>query len=724
MIKTHRLLVAVAFLMLPGLNSRAADPDLVPFPVDWSSQADSPVNLAFLLDAPAGKDGFIRAANGHLVTPSGARFRIWGINITAAAAIPPKESAATLADHLARCGINCVRLHFLDRPAPQGLIDPTRDDTSEFDADQLDRLDFFIATLKDRGIYTDLNLNVGRTYKKGDGVTDCELLGFAKALTYFHPRLLELQRDYARRLLTHRNPYTSHEYRHEPAIAIVEMVNENSIVESWFSGRLLGKNTRRNPGTWTDIPARYAAELTELYNTWLKEHLSPAELSEFRTLCDAADGQPVSRLRPDQFSSAPVRQFYTEANFYMDLERKFFTGMADYLKSDLGVESLLIGTSDHNHGKSGYPLLTSTSQLDVVDGHVYWQHPSYITDKTTGRQIGFSIPNTPMVNNPLHSTIVQLSRSPVSGKPYTVSEVNHPFPHEYACEGIPILTAYAALHDWDGLFWYTLAHQHLVNAPPRAIGHFDLGVDPVKMTQIAACGLMFQRGDVQPADQTVERSYSHKQVCESIRLPWKESPYFTPSFPLGLPLLHSMRISDFDHSTSMPLPTPPHEPFVSDTGQLRWTGASKDQGVVTIDTDRTEAIVGFAARNSQATTHLALQLTTPFSAVTLSALDNKPIATSDRLLLTATARVANSAMQWNDDHTSLIKRGTPPPCIEPVAGNIVLQRLAPATAIQAQSLDASGRPIGQPIQLTRHAENWDLPLGTPPTTWYQLAISR
>ena len=53
---------------------------------------------------------------------------------------------------------------------------------------------------------------------------------------------------------------------------------------------------------------------------------------------------------------------------------------------------------------------------------------------------------------------MQLARSRVAGKPYTVSETNHPFPNEYACEGIPILAAYALLHDWDGIFFYTFAH--------------------------------------------------------------------------------------------------------------------------------------------------------------------------------------------------------------------------------------------------------------------------
>ena len=155
-----------------------------------------------------------------------------------------------MAAHLARCGVNCVRFHFLDRLAPHGLIDAGRDDTRALDPAQLDRLDFFVAELKKRGIYTNLNLNVGRTYKAGDGVRDHELLGFAKALTYFDPRLLELQKEYARQLLTHRNPYTGNEYRHEPAVAIVELVNENSIVGVVVQRPAAGQEPRAR------IPAR------------------------------------------------------------------------------------------------------------------------------------------------------------------------------------------------------------------------------------------------------------------------------------------------------------------------------------------------------------------------------------------------------------------------------------------------------------------------------------
>ena len=99
---------------------------------------------------------------------------------------------------LARYGVNMVRLHFLDLPAPRGIIDSTRNDSRSFDAQQLDRLDYQIAEFKKRGIYVDLNLNVGRSYKAGDGVQDFDKIQWGKGLTLFDPRLIELQKEYAR----------------------------------------------------------------------------------------------------------------------------------------------------------------------------------------------------------------------------------------------------------------------------------------------------------------------------------------------------------------------------------------------------------------------------------------------------------------------------------------------------------------------------------------------
>ncbi len=70
-----------AVLIAPCLALVAATPDKAPFPMDWSTHAQTAVDLSCHLDAPAGRDGFLRATDGRLVKPDGSRFRIWGVNI-------------------------------------------------------------------------------------------------------------------------------------------------------------------------------------------------------------------------------------------------------------------------------------------------------------------------------------------------------------------------------------------------------------------------------------------------------------------------------------------------------------------------------------------------------------------------------------------------------------------------------------------------------------------
>ncbi|OHB76194.1 MAG: hypothetical protein A2Z25_22660 [Planctomycetes bacterium RBG_16_55_9] len=718
----HRWTSGLLLLLFVGA-AFGREIEMEPFTINWRQNRDSLVHLSFLLDAPAGKDGFVRILNGHLAKPDGERFRIWGINFTAASCFPSKEDAPAVAEHLARFGINCVRFHFLDSSWAASLFAQGRDDTRALNPEQLDRLDYFVAELKKQGIYTNLNLNVGRNFRKGDGVKDYEYLGLAKIINYFDEQVQALHKEYANQLLTHYNPYTKSEYRQEPAVAVVELVNENSIVEAWFSDRLLGKNTDKRPGTWTDITAWYANQLTAKYNEWLKGRLSSTELKALRDVAGVGANELVPRLTRNDFAAAPKERFHLEAAFYMELEHDYFQEMYRYLKETLGVRALIVGTSDHNHGKTGYPLLTSTSQMDVVDGHVYWQHPSYLTDPKTGRRT-FSIRNTPMVNEPFNSTVVQLSRSAVAGKPYTVSETNHPFPNEYACEGIPTLTAYAAFHDWDGIFFYTFEHKDPTDWKANMPGHFEIRPDPVRMTNLAAGALMFLRGNVRPALTTIPRSYSIEQVREGIRSPYSEGSYFTHGFSPFLPLRHTTRITGFDDESGEYPQVGRDSPVVSDTGELAWYYSEDGKGLVSVETAESQALIGFAKDHKQALRNLSAKVENEFCSIVITSLDAQPISRSERLLLVATARSANTGMIWNEKRTSLSEWGSAPMVIEPVKGTISLRNLESIEHIEAIPLDGSGKAIGSSISVRTVDGDATIEIGQPATVWYLVKIRR
>ena len=77
--------------------------------------------------------------------------------------------------------------------------------------------------------------------------------------------MIELQKKYARDLLTHVNPYTGNPYTREPAIAFVEINNENALHATWGEGQI----------DW--LPEPYAGTFQNLWNAWLKEKYGSTE---------------------------------------------------------------------------------------------------------------------------------------------------------------------------------------------------------------------------------------------------------------------------------------------------------------------------------------------------------------------------------------------------------------------------------------------------------------
>ena len=416
------------------------------FIVPWDDNTPGSTNMSRFLHKPAGANGFIKVADGHLVTGDGQRWRVWGVMLAGNMALPSMDEAPKIARRLAKLGINCIRLHHIDQRWPDGILTrhstgkrtpgitvgddvAYRDDesTRALDPEAMARLDWFIARCKENGIYFDLNLNVVRPFTRADGVKDAELIGLGKGVTYFDQRLIELQKEYARQVLDHVNPFTGNRYAEEPAIAIVEIVNENSLIDNWVKGVLVPVGEKdANRGHWSHIPPSYARDLDRLWNRWLaaryesREALLQVWEGDLRPYEDAAEGT-VRRLAPDEFDRASRPRFCDEARFLAEIERDFFADMDSFLRGELGVRQPIVGTSDHNQRWSGLPMLeVHAAKMDIMDGHAYWQLPAFSPREETVRTWS----NVPMVDSPDSSLPAWLSRVVVKGKPYIVSEVN------------------------------------------------------------------------------------------------------------------------------------------------------------------------------------------------------------------------------------------------------------------------------------------------------------
>jgi hypothetical protein len=267
----HRFWCAILLLLLfvipPTGGQGEAAMDLFPFLIDPRQELPSNItDVSHWLEKPAGKNGFVRVENGRFITGDGQHIRFLGINLCFHGNFPDHGSAQKLARQLARYGINLVRFHHMDTSdAPRGIWQagslPRR-----LDPQQLDRLDYFIAQLKENGIYSNLNLHVSRTMLPQEGFPEPESRPkYDKGLAMYHPDIIAHQKEYARALLTHRNPYTGNRYVEEPALAMVEITNEDGLMRLWEQGSI------------DTLPDRYQRPLDVLWQKWLENRYGTTE---------------------------------------------------------------------------------------------------------------------------------------------------------------------------------------------------------------------------------------------------------------------------------------------------------------------------------------------------------------------------------------------------------------------------------------------------------------
>ena len=254
----REIVLDIAFVLIALLSVvarvDAADAPLFPFVVSYDAP-DNITNISDWLKSPAGNGGFVRVRDGHFVTDAGP-IRFWGTNLCFEACFPSHEEAERVAARMARFGINVVRMHHMDSRHIWG----ESPDKLTIDPKQLERLDYLIAQLKKHGIYTNLNLHVSRWLGPKEGFTgQNDRPKYDKGLDNFEPRMIELQKKYARDLMTHVNPYTGKAYANEPAVAFVEINNENAAFTGWSRGAL------------DNLPDPYLTTFRKLWNAWLRK---------------------------------------------------------------------------------------------------------------------------------------------------------------------------------------------------------------------------------------------------------------------------------------------------------------------------------------------------------------------------------------------------------------------------------------------------------------------
>jgi hypothetical protein len=693
----------------------AAGDEWVPFTPAFDIQSGSALDFSSmgLLDAPAGKHGWLRAVGGHFefANAPGRPVRFYGVNFCYGAMYLDHAQTEQLADRLARTGYNTVRIHHHERD----LVNLDAPDSLTFRPEQLDRLDYFVAAMKKRGIYVTTDLYVSRPIKAGEIFPGAagQIGGTQyKLLVQLHDGALNNLQEFSRRLLTHVNPYTGLAWKDDPAICAISLINEGMILN--FCG---------NHDDYTR-PVYQAA-----FNRWLlktygdRAGLAKAWGNELKADQDPAQG---SVPLPATFGTDPPG--LDLARFASQTQAEFFLRMKRFLREELGCQALL---SDMN-GWTDIPQSHYARGLfDYVDAHFYWDHPLYPASPRRLPSIGWSGGGSAVAAGgagPRERAMLRIYE-----RPYTITEYNYVGPNRYRAESGLLIGAFASIQDWSGVWRYAYA-SHRRDASivfqPLPLTYFDLMCDPLNQATERAAICLYLRGDVTPAtsrvamtttrDELIRTPRINRLVPDLCELGWttqlgvtmRDLPPAQPAPDLLLPftpgsLAPPPNLLEIDalsaravrpvlaelRSRGLLPPDNPTDPerglFVSHNGQVR---IDSDSATFTVDTPRT---AGLFRRDPGAARAgpLAVTLEGSGGAVWVSALDGRDVSQSRRLLLIHLTDLQNTATRFGDRQRTWLEDWGRLPYLVRAGTAAVRLNSAQAHAIKVWALDATGRRL-------------------------------
>lgn len=534
-------LLLICSLLIPALaysqdghrlGEVPSDEGLFPFVISYD-MARGVTDFSPLLDAPAGKHGFTHIEGQHFVNDAG-RIRFNGINIVGGANFPSHSQAKRMARRLAHLGFNMARLHYFDLSVytfrsikEKGIL---ADDGTflTFDPEQLDRFDYMVYQFRKHGIYSNINLLVGRRFKRRNG---------------FDKELQQKELDYAKALLTHVNPYTGLAYVDDPAIALIELNNENAVV--------------------TDV-LRWKHDLS-------KGEGAP-DWPNYEELSNSTDRRKLEML-----------------NIFESADRDHWNLQRDYLIEELGVKVPVTGS------QINYSTPWASQRMDYFDMHAYWCHPENSADKDK-----WYIVNLPMVNETNGAKLTELAAYRPVDRPFTVSEYNHPFPNLYGAEGQPMLHAYGAFQGWDGVIGHS--YHNLADVEPDHLAYnFTYAARTDAIAHFPACAALFLRADVEESQeqfvQNLTRDVYEKDWCDSLRF-WiseKLEMASANTFLRRQRLIHKVATDFYAKEGKSFVPEEESATVFSDGGQIEWNHDIPDRSMFIVRTGNAKVFSGFTA---------------------------------------------------------------------------------------------------------------------------------
>lgn len=676
------------------------------FPFDPEEDAFGPTSafdLRSLNEKEAGDDGFIATNDGHFIhSKTGKAVRFWGVDGPPDSDKTPEElrhGARILAKH----GVNLVRLHAPPFDA-DGNPDPVK----------IDRAIAVVEAMKSEGIYTDFSIY---WYSFFNPKPDCPfLVGYPGnkipvAAVEFNPDFQKQYHKWWVALLTTPSKATGKKLIDEPALASIEMQNEDSLFFWTFSD-----------GNIPDVQMRI---IEKDFGNWLVKKYGSLEAAS-----KAWKGLGVGR---DKFAEGrvgfrPMWNLFNErtdrdrdtAAFMAEFQRKYYGDTYRFLR-DLGFKGS-ITTSGWTTANPQYlgPLDKYTNTVaDFVDRH------GYFGGIRQGPNDGWAIMNTQTYTD--RSALRFDSETPGKGKafvhpvmdphydnhPSMISETSFERPNRYRSEAPLYYACYGALQDSGGFDMFALDGDRWSVKPGYFMQPWTL-MTPTEMGQYPAAALIFREGLVATGDLLVNLNLKIADVEALSGTPMPQDASFDElrlkDVPTGTVLKSDSVIDPLVHyagRTNVNFTETGGEPKLVDlapyidhtartvTSTTRQLKLDYGKGVLMIDAPAAQGVSGnLKLAGPTETKDLSVLSDLELGHVIAVSLDGKPLATSAKILLQVMSEERSTDFRTEpagNGQKRIVDIGRDPWLVKDLSGTVKFKR-ADSADLKVTPLDFNGYP--------------------------------
>lgn len=708
-----------------------------PGPSQWFVLAAGPdafssssiTDVCDLLDKPAGVHGVLRRNGSSFEFNDGTPVKFWACVASMADTVELQQRQARF---YAKHGIKMIRQHPVE-----GILGSLQGPPGGryFDPAKLDKLDKWFSILKENGIYMTWSIFYHHAVLLDERVSESGSIPDAlfEELPYMNPsnpnpadgndsyglasfveEYQDSQWEYANLLLNHVNPYTGLAYKNDPALAIVECRNEDSIFfhnpltnlwnESSGAYQNHAQRLREMFGAW--VKAEYGTEgnLTAAWGTWRR----PVDDWD-SGIFDIMGAFHMGQTGPLYEYSGQTKRTGDFIRFLAEMQRQTYETYQSRLRG-IGYQAITISTAWYAGGPAADAgNLWTDDAMEAIDRHGYFGGGAGGHNITTG-----------VVYNDTHLTapgsgILGIGFQQVEDKPFAVTEWTQKPPNQWKAEISPLMAFYGmGLQGWDALYHFAGSRSQMGNGWPSMRSYVT--ETPHYIGQFPALTFAVYNNHFAEGAITAARRLSVDEAFEGVdALSWYYSGYgyngtgrmFTPDGVLAIGRL-TAKIADGQ-------PNPYKEDWYtnwwnttskiiqSNTAQLTWdysdsVGDPDHHGIVTVHSGKTQGIIGFApGRTFELPDVNVVVGPTPFIDLLFTPLDNQPLIDSAHILITAMARDKQYGTVYSSGGYQLDETGGSPLLLEPVQATITFKG---GPVISVRPVDIYGVPVDQQVERT------------------------